>query len=67
MSRCRHPRTSVSEVTRCYTGPVGERENQRAHGNVCHHETCARCGSERRTNSNQGARESSGWYRPEAG
>jgi hypothetical protein len=58
--RCRHK--AATEVTVGYRGPVGPHDRQRpeAHGGVCHVETC-RCGAKRRTNSNGGRTETSGW------
>jgi len=38
-------------VVRCYSGPVSDRENPRAHGWACELHVC-RCGAVRRVNVN---------------
>lgn len=41
-------------TTRCFSGSVvgrGQKQNPRAHGNVCHEDTCS-CGAVRFTNVN---------------
>ncbi len=61
-NRCRHPKKSIETVTKCFSGPVGHKQNPRAHGNICEVETCGKCGAVRETNINCCASETSGWY-----
>lgn len=57
--RCRHSRKR--EHVRPFTGPVKHPQNRVAHGGYCLLEVCETCGSERRTNLNQGAVERGRW------
>lgn len=58
-----HRHKADHEETRSYTGGVAVKSVQvepRAAGGICMVEFCA-CGAKRRTNRNQGYRETSGW------
>jgi hypothetical protein len=63
-SRSRAALAARDASTRCYTGPVRQPESlgyePRAHGNVCHVETC-HCGARRTVNVNAGCREYGTW------
>ena len=58
-----HKHTAKTETTVGYRHPVGpvEQQDERAHGGVCHVETCA-CGAQRHTNSNGRHKERGEWY-----
>jgi hypothetical protein len=47
-------------VIRCYSGPVSDRPNFRAHGWACETQTC-RCGAVRLVNFNNGHFERGQW------
>lgn len=64
MNKCKHHQTYRDTHLHPFTGPLSSRPNPRAHGGYCLHEHCSRCGATRRTNHNQGATESTGWYLP---
>lgn len=55
-----HRHKPQTTEVRAYRGPVAARPNPKAHGNVCFIDRC-RCGAERATNSNAGARERGPW------
>lgn len=57
-----HRHKAKTETTIGYRYPVGPPHLQRprAHGGVCHVETCA-CGARRETNSNGRSKETTGW------
>jgi hypothetical protein len=63
MTTTKHRHTTKTSRIQGYTGGVatpGRRQDPRAAGAICEVETCS-CGAERRTNKNQGHRETSGW------
>jgi len=49
----KHTHRAVKNLSRdyCFSGPVSDRENRAAHGNICTVDTC-KCGATRRTNVN---------------
>jgi len=62
----KHKHTAKAEETLAYMGGVANyprtHQEPRAAGGICIVETCA-CGEVRRTNRNQGHRETSGWLK----
>ena len=55
-----HKHRKIAETVRPFSGPVSERQNPVAHGNVCYVESCS-CSATRRTNSNAGQVERGPW------
>jgi hypothetical protein len=60
MTSKKHQHRAATSIDRCFAGPVAERENPAAHGNIVQIDTC-RCGAERRTNINQQHIERGAW------
>lgn len=58
-----HAHRAERSDTRPYSGPVSDRQNPAAHGNVCVVAYC-RCGAWRSTNQNQGHTERGPWCEP---
>lgn len=63
--KCHHPKSKIKSEDWGFESPIGPPFNPRAHGNICIHETCLRCGAIRKTNSNAGSIETTGWFQKE--
>ena len=63
-----HKHKTQSKTTIGYRYPVGpaSRQDERAHGGVCHVETCA-CGAQRETNANGRHVERGFWQQTKGG
>jgi hypothetical protein len=60
----KHRHRPVSETTTPFFGAVSDRENPKAHGNVCYVGRCS-CGATRKTNVNRLWIERGPWIEPE--
>jgi hypothetical protein len=66
MSKCRHPKKSVTTKTFGWTQCCGDKHcSGAAHGGVTHVETCSACGAIRKTETNGRYESSRGWQAPE--
>jgi hypothetical protein len=64
MKKHQHRAVKDLQETVGFSGPVSDRQNQAAHGNVCVIDKCS-CGAIRKTNINQRFSERGAWFRPE--